>query len=93
MASPSLPIDAPYLTSSRVVGPALPPAWPSGSVYGLCARGGYQVNMEWRDGCLLSAAIRSQRSGSIPVRYGDRVLNLRVEAGRTVKLQRKSFVS
>ncbi len=71
--------------------PALPATWPSGSIDGICARGGYQVDMEWRNGSLLSAVIRSQRSGRIPIRYGDRVLNLPVEAGRVVKLRRESF--
>jgi alpha-L-fucosidase 2 len=71
--------------------PALPATWPSGAIDGLCARGGYQVDMEWRNGSLLSAAIRSTRSGRIPIRYRDRVLDLPVEAGRVVKLRRDNF--
>jgi alpha-L-fucosidase 2 len=37
--------------------PALPPAWPDGDVRGLCARGGYTVNLAWRGGALTRGEI------------------------------------
>ena len=39
--------------------PALPQAWPNGRVEGLCARGGFNVDIAWRDGRLRSATLVS----------------------------------
>jgi alpha-L-fucosidase 2 len=50
--------------------PALPSAWAAGSVRGLRARGGYTVDIRWRDGRLESAVITPDRSGRMRVRYG-----------------------
>lgn len=72
--------------------PALPRAWPNGSVRGLCARGGYVVDMVWQDGRLQTATIFSRNGGTAQLRYGDRVIRIRFDRGERKQVQAKSFL-
>jgi alpha-L-fucosidase 2 len=66
--------------------PALPDAWRQGSVRGLRARGGFEVDMEWFEGKLKSAAIRSLLGGSVKIRTGGRTLDVKIARGGTYRL-------
>jgi alpha-L-fucosidase 2 len=61
--------------------PAIPSAWPSGSIKGLRTRGGYEVDMEWKDGEIVAALIKASRGGNFNVRYKDKTLALTLKAG------------
>jgi alpha-L-fucosidase 2 len=64
--------------------PALPRAWATGSVRGLRARGGFEVDIAWRNGKLVSAELLGAPGGEARVRYGDKLVKLRVPKGRRV---------
>ena len=66
--------------------PALPDAWKKGSVHGLCARGGFEVDIVWEDGKPLEATITSKTGNSCKVIANNESRNLSLEAGQTIKL-------
>jgi alpha-L-fucosidase 2 len=49
--------------------PALPDAWPSGSIKGIRARGGFEiVDMEWKDTKIIKLTIKSNLGGNLRLR-------------------------
>ncbi|HEX8234813.1 MAG TPA: glycoside hydrolase family 95 protein [Abditibacteriaceae bacterium] len=66
--------------------PALPKAWPNGSVKGLRARGGFEVDMAWQNGKLTTATITSTWGINPKVRYGGKVRQLTVKRKAAFRL-------
>ncbi len=48
--------------------PALPAAWPNGSVRGMCARGAFEVDFTWSNGKLVSASVLSKKGSRCVLR-------------------------
>ncbi|HEX6960805.1 MAG TPA: glycoside hydrolase N-terminal domain-containing protein [Lacipirellula sp.] len=66
--------------------PALPEAWPEGSVRGLRARGGFIVDIEWRDGKLVHCRVTSGDGTKACIAYKDRKYRLAIQRGQSVVL-------
>ena len=62
--------------------PALPTAWQDGEVKGLCARGGYVVDMKWKAGKLITAKIYAKVGGLCKVKYGNELMEIKTQAGK-----------
>ncbi len=61
--------------------PALPEEWENGSVAGLKARGGFEVNMDWNSGKLVLAKLKPVKTGRVTVKYGEASVEFSAEAG------------
>jgi alpha-L-fucosidase 2 len=68
--------------------PALPRDWATGSVTGLCARDGFEVDLAWRDGELTEATLLASLSRRATIRYREKTLELSAEAGRSYDIGR-----
>ena len=65
--------------------PALPHAWLDGSVTGLRARGGVEVDLTWKGGKLQHFGLRSTTAQTVQVRYGDSVKAVTLTPGKNVE--------
>ena len=66
--------------------PALPSNWKEGRVTGLCARGGFTVDIEWKDGKLVRAVIASGQGLPFSVRYNARTVQPNLKKGARISL-------
>jgi alpha-L-fucosidase 2 len=66
--------------------PALPSAWPTGSVRGLRVRNAAGVDLSWQDRRLARAVLRSDRGGDYEVACGDATLKVRLAAKEAAEL-------
>ena len=66
--------------------PALPKAWAEGSIKGLRARGGFEVDMAWKEGRLTRTVVRSLQGNPCKIRLGDKVIDLKTRRGNIYNL-------
>ncbi|HEY8968635.1 MAG TPA: glycoside hydrolase family 95 protein, partial [Puia sp.] len=66
--------------------PALPHALPDGEVRGICARGGYVLNLRWSDGVLKEVKLFSRKGGICVLKYGEKVVSVNTVAGKSYHL-------
>ena len=66
--------------------PALPAALASGSVKGLRARGGFEVDLEWKNGQLTKCRIISTNGGILHLRLGQQTAAFNTKKGEIIQL-------
>ncbi len=67
--------------------PALPSQWSTGHADGLCARGNFTVTkMNWANGVLTGATIKSNSGNVCNVRYGNKTISFPTKKGYTYQL-------
>ena len=67
--------------------PAVPEAWKEGHVSGLCARGGYEVSFEWKDGSVRNCTIKAKKAGTITLLYNGQQKTVKFKAGQTQNIK------
>ncbi len=63
--------------------PALPDALPSGKISGVCARGGFELTFSWANGKLQKLEVLSKAGQKCKLHYGDNVIEIPTEKGKT----------
>ena len=66
--------------------PALPDALNTGEIKGICARGGFELNIKWHEGKLQHVTILSKAGNPLHLRYKDKTVTI-----KTVKNQKYHF--
>lgn len=66
--------------------PALPDAWERGSVKGICARGGFEIEMEWSSKTLYKVITFSKNGGKTILISGDKKQNILLKKGQRMEI-------
>ncbi len=65
--------------------PALPKAWPEGKVTGLRTRGGFAVDLKWKEEKLVECVIHSLNGNPCRLRYGNHTCDVKIANGGNFK--------
>jgi alpha-L-fucosidase 2 len=66
--------------------PALPDAWETGSVKGICARGGFEIEMNWENKILKKVTVFSKTGGKTILINGDKKQNIVLKKGEKLEI-------
>jgi alpha-L-fucosidase 2 len=66
--------------------PALPDAWESGSVKGICARGGYEISMDWAQKTLKKVIVYAKADGKTTLISGGKQKQISLKKGEKVEI-------
>ncbi|CAN5837167.1 hypothetical protein BH24BAC1_BH24BAC1_25960 [soil metagenome] len=58
-------------------------ACPTGFLHGICARGGFDLNLDWENGGLKQVTLLSKLGNPCRLRYGERVISIPTQKGQT----------
>jgi alpha-L-fucosidase 2 len=67
--------------------PALPDNWNSGNVKGVCARGGFELEISWEDKKVVFLKIFSKSNGKTSIKFGDKILPIVMRKGEVRELR------
>ena len=73
--------------------PALADAWPNGSVQGLIARGGFKIDLEWKDKKVTKLIVYSALGGNCRLRLNHPVNNKKLKTGIGVNQNRLNYMA
>lgn len=66
--------------------PALPDAWESGSIKGICARGGFEIAMEWNAKTLKKVTVFSNNGGKTTLIFGNKNKTVILKKGQKMEI-------
>lgn len=66
--------------------PALPDAWENGAVKGICARGGFEIEMEWIQKKLQKVTVSSKNGGATTLINGNKQKNIALKKGAHIQI-------
>jgi alpha-L-fucosidase 2 len=72
-----------HLSSIDIL-PALPSGIPEGKITGIRARGGFEVDFEWKDGNLTSLKVISHAGSPLSLRYGNKTFSSQTKKGKAL---------
>lgn len=72
--------------SSITLLPAVPAQWKDGSVQGICARGGFVVDMTWKDGKVTALSIQSRKGGKTRVCFNGKSVKVNLKENEKKQL-------